>query len=177
MERKREKNVEKQKLHSQKTGPWIILESALQNTKLCLFTETKWQMLHGIPDFYLTSGAVDYMAVIFCAHLVAVKCEVFTTTSTREIQLCPRPATQLTCSPLLLADFTHQSIAHAQKSKWKGSVDNYFALLICCHLCKVCICFILQIINVKQWWRMCWNYIFYLKVTGLYLWGIGLIGV
>ena len=42
---------------------------------------------------------MDYTAVIFCAHLVAVKCEVFTTTSTREIQLCARPATQLTCSP------------------------------------------------------------------------------
>jgi len=41
-------------------------------------------MFHGIPDFYLTSGAVDYMAVIVCAHLVAVKCGVFTTTSTRK---------------------------------------------------------------------------------------------
>ena len=67
---------------------------------------------------------MDYTAVIFCAHLVVVKCEVFiftTTTSTREIQLCARPATQLTCSPLLPADFTRQSIAHARKSKRKGS--------------------------------------------------------
>ena len=39
------------------------------------------------------------MAVIFCAHFVAIKCKVFTTASTREIQLCAWPATQLTCSP------------------------------------------------------------------------------
>ena len=50
----------------------------------------------GIPGFYSTSG---YTAVILSVHLVAVKCEVFTTTSTREIQLCVRPATQLTPSP------------------------------------------------------------------------------
>ena len=92
----------KQQLHSQQTGPGIILESAPQNMTLCLFTETKWQMFRGIPGFYSTSGAVDYTAVIFCAHLVAVKCEVFTTTSTREIQLCARPATQLTRSPYFL---------------------------------------------------------------------------
>ena len=34
------------------------------------------------------------MAGIFSAHLVAMKCEVFTTASAREIQLCTRPATQ-----------------------------------------------------------------------------------
>ena len=38
----------------------------------------------GIPGFYSTSG---YTAVILSAHLVAVKCEVFTTTSTREVPL------------------------------------------------------------------------------------------
>ena len=53
------------------------------------------QTFRGIPGFYLTNG---YTAVIFSAHLVAVNCEVFTTTSTREIQLCSRPATQLTRS-------------------------------------------------------------------------------
>ena len=37
--------------------------------------------------------------MIFCAHLVAVKCEVFITTSTRKTQLCARPATQLTRCP------------------------------------------------------------------------------
>ena len=88
----------------------------------CLFTETKWQTFRWIPGFYSTSGTVDYMAVIFCAHLVDVKCEIFTTTSTREIQLCARPATQLTCSHLLPANFTRKSIAHARKSKWKGSM-------------------------------------------------------
>ena len=36
--------------------------------------------------------------------------------------LCARPATQLTCSPLLPEDFTRQSIAHARKSMWKGSI-------------------------------------------------------
>ena len=33
------------------------------------------QVLCGIPGFYSTSG---YTAVIFSAHLVAVKCDVFT---------------------------------------------------------------------------------------------------
>ena len=45
------------------------------------------------------SGVVGYTVVIFSAHLVAVKWEFFTTSSTMEIQLCARPATQLTHSP------------------------------------------------------------------------------
>ena len=39
-------------------------------------------------------GTVEYTAVIFCAYLDAVKCDVSTTSSTREIQLCAGPATQ-----------------------------------------------------------------------------------
>ena len=120
--RTKEQNVKKIKLHSQQTGPGIILESAPRNTIFCLFTETKWQTFRRIPGFYSTSGAVDYTAVIFCAHLVTVKCEFLTTTSIMEIQLCARPATQLMCSTLLPADFTRQSIAHARKSMWKGSI-------------------------------------------------------
>ena len=145
MEGKNKRN-KKLKLYSQQTGPGIILESAPRNMILCLFffsffffSETKWQTFRGIPGFYSTSGAV-----IFCSHLVPVKCKVFTTTSTREIQLCARPTTQLTCSPLLLADFTCQSIAHARKSKWKGSIvvlhfvnDVYFSVsFICVLLCS-----------------------------------------
>ena len=103
----------------------LLNYGAPRNTILCIFTETKWQTFRGIPGFYSTSGAVAYTAVIFWAHLVAVKCEVFTTTSTREIQLCARPATQLTCSPLLAADFTRQSIAHARKSKWKAGILSH----------------------------------------------------
>ena len=45
------------------------------------------------------SGVVGYTVVIFSAHFVAAKCEFFTTSSTMEIQLCARPATQLTHSP------------------------------------------------------------------------------
>ena len=63
--------------------------------------------------FYLTSGAVDYMAVIFSTHLVAMKCVFFTTTSTREIQLCALPATQLT----LLVNCVRQSVVHARRFK------------------------------------------------------------
>ena len=63
--------------------------------------------------FYLTSGAVDYMAVIFSAHLVTMKCVFFTTTSTWEMQLCTRPATQLT----LLANCVRQSVVHAGRFK------------------------------------------------------------
>ena len=76
----------------------IILESA-PIAIFCLVAETKGQTFRGTPGFYSTSGVVDYTAMIFCAHLVAVKCEVFTATSTREIQPCARPATQLTRSP------------------------------------------------------------------------------
>ena len=70
--------------------------------------------------FYLTSGAVDYMAVIFSTHLVAMKCVFFTTTSTREIQLCTLPATQLT----LLVNCVRQSVVHAWRFKWKGSIST-----------------------------------------------------
>ena len=98
----------------------IILESAPRTAIFCLATETKGQTFRGIPGFYSTSG---YTAVIFSAHLVAVKCEVFTTTSTREIQLCARPATQLTRSPLLPANHVRQSITHARIFKWKGSIS------------------------------------------------------
>jgi len=73
----------------------IILESA-PIAIFCLVTETKGQTFRKIPGFYFTSG---YTAMIFSAHLVAMKCKVFTTTSTREIQLCAWPATQLTHSP------------------------------------------------------------------------------
>ena len=82
------------------------------------FTETKWQTFRGIPGFYSTSGAVDYKAVILCAHLVAVKCEVFTTTSTREIQLCTRPATQLTCCPYF------RQISHARPLRMRENLSE-----------------------------------------------------
>ena len=94
----------------------IILESA-PIAIFCLVTETKGQMFRGIPGFYSTSGVVDYTVVIFFAPLVAEKCEVFTTTSTREIQLCAQPATQLTRSPLLLANRVCQSIAYVRRFK------------------------------------------------------------
>ena len=97
------------KNHSQQIG--IILESA-PIAIFCFATETKGQTFGGILGFYSTSG---YTAVIFSAHLVAVKCEGFTTSSTREIQLCARPATQLTRFPLLPANRIHQSIAHARR--------------------------------------------------------------
>ena len=54
----------------------IILESA-PIAIFCLVTETKGQTFRGIPGLFSTSGVVDYTAVIFSAHLVAVKCEFF----------------------------------------------------------------------------------------------------
>ena len=95
-------------------------------------TETKWQTFRGIPGFYSTSGAVDYTAVIFSAHLVAVKWEVFTTTSTREIRLCARPATQLTRSTLLPANRVCHSIALTRRFKWEGSILST-QLQLCWH--------------------------------------------
>jgi len=48
--------------------------------------------------------------LIFSAHLVTMKCKGFTTISTREVQLCAWPATQLTHSPLLPANPICQSL-------------------------------------------------------------------
>ena len=106
----RRKRKEEKKKKKKKKKEFILY--------ICLFTETKWQTFRGIPGFYSTSGAVDYTAVIFCAHLVAVKCEVFTTTSTREIQLCARPATQLTCSSLL------RQISHASPLRMNENLSK-----------------------------------------------------
>ena len=112
---------EKQPLHSQQTGPGIILKSAPQNMIFCLFTETKWQMFCGIPGFYSTSGAVDYTAVIFCAHLVAWNARFLLVLGKYSYALSQQPSWHV--PPLLPADFTRQSIAHAWKSKWKRSID------------------------------------------------------
>ena len=88
--------------------------------------ETKGQTFGGIPGVYSTNGAlVDYcIATNFSTHPVAVKCEVFTTTGTREYKYAgARPATHLKRSLLLPANRT-QSIANALKSKSKGSILN-----------------------------------------------------
>ena len=98
---------------------WIMLESVLWIVIYFFVNETNGQTICGILGFYSTSG---YTAVIFSAHLVTVKCEVFTTTSTWEIQLCIQPATQLKSPPLLPANSIRQSIAHARRVKWKGSI-------------------------------------------------------
>ena len=92
----------------------IILESAPRIAIFCLVTATEGQTFRAIPGFYSTSSCT---AVIFSAHLVAVKWEVFTTTSNWEIQLCVRPAPQLTRSPLLPANRVRQPIAHARRFK------------------------------------------------------------
>ena len=102
----------------------VILES-VPIAVSCFVTETKSQMFCKFPGFHSTSG---YMSIIFSAHLVTMKREVFTTTSTREIQLCARPATQLTCSPLLLANHACQSIVHARRFKRKGFIILCFCL-------------------------------------------------
>ena len=55
----------------------LILSRSAPIAIFCLVTETKGQTFRGIPGFYSTSGTT---AVAFTAHLVAVKCGVFTTT-------------------------------------------------------------------------------------------------
>ena len=122
----RKNKCKKKKLHSQQTGPGIILESAPQNTILCLFTETKWHFdRHSTVSWLLFD---QWCSWLYSSDLLRLFCHCemwvfhyYYCTSTREIQLCARPETQLTCSPLLPADFTCQSTAHAWKSKWKGS--------------------------------------------------------
>ena len=76
--------------------------------------------IRGIPGFYSTSGAVHYTAVIFSAHLVAVKWEIFITTNTKVVRKYNfelGSAAQLTRSPLLPANRIRQSIAHVQRFK------------------------------------------------------------
>ena len=80
-----------------------------------------------LPNMHYESHIVNIHYIIMSwlkhqVHLVAVKCEVFTAISTREIQLCAWPSTQLMHSPLLLANCVCHSIAHARRFKWKGSI-------------------------------------------------------
>ena len=51
-------------------------------------------------------------------HLVAVKCEVFTTASTRETRLCVRPATQQTRCPYF------RQIAYATPLRMRGDLNE-----------------------------------------------------
>ena len=99
----REREREHLSLHSQQTG-------RLRYFAL-LLSETKGQTFRGI--LYST-------AVIFSVHLVTVKYEGFTTTSTMEIQLRARPATQLTRSPLMPANRVRRSISHARRFRERG---------------------------------------------------------
>ena len=95
----------------------IILASA-PIAIFCLFTKAKGQTFRGIPGFYSTSGAVDYTEVIFFAHLVAVKCEVFTTSSARDMYTAMRSTSKPSDAfPLLPANFVRQSIEHVLRFK------------------------------------------------------------
>ena len=130
--KKQQQQKTKNTCHSQQTGLGIILESVLRNTVLCLFTETKWQTFCGIPGFYLTSGAVDYMAVIFCALLVAVKCKVFITTSTREYiryTLGQQPSWHV---PPYFRQISHASPLHVPKNlSERGLFPCVFSWVLC----------------------------------------------
>ena len=82
----------------------------------CLVTESKGQVFRGIAGFYSILGAVDYTAVIFSAHLVAVKCDIFTTRE-NSYAFDQQPSWRI---PLLPAYRVRQSSAHARTFKWKG---------------------------------------------------------
>ena len=90
-ETKKQTKPNKTKTKNKKRHIQQIILELMPIAIFCLVIETKGQIFRGIPGFYSTNG---YTAGIFSAHLVSVKCEVFTTTSAREIQLCARPATQ-----------------------------------------------------------------------------------
>ena len=113
----------------------VILESA-PNTMFCLLTETKRQTFRRIPGFYSTNSAVDFTPVIFCARLVVVTWEVFTTTSTREIQICARPATQLTGS------FYFRQIVHASPLHMREDLSKRCLFMSCFSVvCLIMPCF------------------------------------
>ena len=77
-----------------------------------------------------TRVCVCIRPVIFSTHLVTVKCKVFTITSssTREIQLCARPATQLMHSPCFrqIACASPLRILHYVCEDWneRGPLDK-----------------------------------------------------
>ena len=97
----------------------------------------------------MTDVSWDFWLLFDQWCIVAMKCDAFTTTSTREMQLCARPTTQLTCYPLLLADFTCQSIAHVRKSKWKGSI---------------------KLQDIFSRWKCCWNSLYFYFTPLIVLW-------
>ena len=72
-EKEKQNKTKTQNLHSQQIGDHSRV-SGLRYL-FCLVAETKGPTFRGIPGFYSISGAVDYTAVIFFAHLVALKCE------------------------------------------------------------------------------------------------------
>ena len=73
------------------------------------------------------------MALIFFpAHPIAVKCEVFTPTGIREIQLCARPATQLRCPPPPPPPPYFRQIAHASPLRMREALSARGRWLKCC---------------------------------------------
>ena len=149
---------EKQKLHSQKTGPgsfsshhrgiWYFTFLLKLNDRCFMgFLTFIWPVVQWITWQWSFAPILLPWNVRFSLLLVLGKYSYV---------LGQQPSWHV---PPTSGRFHTPVHWHSRKSKWKGSIDNYFALLICCHLCKVCICFILQIINVKWWWKMCWNYI------------------
>ena len=84
----------------------------------CCFTSTETVGLLGTGA---QDGHLDFhTAPVDVKHHVYLL-TYFTATSTREIHLCARPASQLTRSLLLPANRVFQSIAHARRYKLKGS--------------------------------------------------------
>ena len=79
---------------------------------------------------------MDYTPVMFCARLVVVTWEVFTTTSTREIQICARPATQLTGS------FYFRQIVHASPLHMREDLSERWLFTSCFSVvCLIMPCF------------------------------------
>ena len=85
--------MEKDKKATSFSTDWRSVSSKRRLPYFALLLKTKGEPRRRNSSLLFDQSCSGHTAVIFSAHLVAVKCEVFTTTSTREIQLSARPVT------------------------------------------------------------------------------------
>ena len=127
---KQQQKTEKQQQKTSFSVDWGSFSSQRRLQHFAMLLKLKdSHTFWGISGLYSTSG---YTAVIFSTPLVAVKCEVFTTSSsTREMSA----SNTADLFPLLPANHVRvpHSTAHTRRFKWKGSIhqNNIKSLSFC----------------------------------------------
>ena len=117
----RQKQTGKKQLHSQQIGGHSRVSAKYD------ILPSYWNKKTDVPQnswLLFDKWCSGLYGSDLCSPSCRLTWEVFTTTSTREIQLCARPATQLTGS------FYFRQIVHARRRfKWKVSIHVMFQ---CC---------------------------------------------